>query len=184
MIKLAHDEKIVRIIIRHWFVLLVRLIKLLFILVLPFVLFWFLIQKVDTFGEIVPMHLMSPSFLTFLGTTWVLIIWMQFFSIWSDHYLDGWIVTNKRIVDIEQRGFFSRQISNFRIERIQDVTTDVHGIIATLLDYGNIHVQTAGENQELLIKDAPHPKEMKNLILKEADEAMDRGYPNVNGSNA
>ena len=107
--------------------------------------------------------------LIFLISLLALIIWIRFFSLVTDIYLDSWTITNKRIIDIDQRGFFNRQVSSFRIERIQDVTTDINGIIATFLNFGDIHVQTAGDDQEFIIHGVPNPKAIKQNILKEVD---------------
>ena len=59
------------------------------------------------------------------------------------------------------------------MERIQDITIDIHGIIPTLLDFGDIHVQTAGDSQEFVMKGAPNPRRLKELILKESDKYVD-----------
>ena len=59
-------------------------------------------------------------------------------------------MTNDRIVDIEQHGLFSRTISEVDLFRIQDVTVDIHGIIATLLNYGNLTVKTASDNIHII----------------------------------
>jgi uncharacterized membrane protein YdbT with pleckstrin-like domain len=173
MITLTPDENIIRVIRRHWFILLVRTFGLLVILVTPFIFFSLGIGNgifQETGTAIVSI---SPSVWTFLGATWILVVWLRFFHDWTDHYLDGWVITDKRIIDIEQRGFFSREVSSFRMERLQDVTTDVHGIIATLLNFGNVHVQTAGEDQDFIIKGAPDPKKLKELILSESDKYLE-----------
>ena len=45
-----------------------------------------------------------------------------FFRAWLDYYLDIWVITDERIVNIEQKGLFSREISTQQLYRIQDVT--------------------------------------------------------------
>lgn len=173
MIKLRPDETVKEVVRRHWFILLMRTIGLLVVLAAPFILYGFASGKEIALGlTSFTVHL-EPALLVFLGSLWALIVWLRFFHEWTDHYLDGWIVTDKRIIDIEQFGFFSRQVSSFRMERIQDITTDVHGIIATLLDFGDIHVQTAGDSQEFVMKGAPNPKRLKEIILKESDKYIE-----------
>lgn len=172
-IKLSPDEKIISIVHRHWFILFGQTFGLIIVFFAPIVLYIFAVgQTVYVLQTEITLFLPS-SLAIFIFSMWGLLIWMQLFNSWTDHYLDGWIVTNKRIMDIEQRGFFSRQISSFRIERIQDVTTDIHGFIATLLDFGDVHVQTASESHEFVIKGAPNPKAIKELILRESDRAME-----------
>lgn len=80
------------------------------------------------------------------------------------------MITNKRIISIKQKGFFNREISNFRIEKIQDITTKVEGIIETFFDYGDIEVQTAGEMSDFTIGNVPRPVVIKEIISKIQDE--------------
>ena len=181
MITLAPNEKMIRVIRRHWFILFARTIGLVALLVGPFILYSVMEGQEIIFGPTPITVSLSPAVATFFGGTWILILWLRFFNEWTDHYLDGWVVTDKRIVDIEQRGFFSREVSSFRLERLQDVTTDIHGIIPTLLNFGDVHVQTAGEDRDFIIKGAPNPKQLKELILTESDKYLEE--IRVSGSN-
>ena len=92
-------------------------------------------------------------------------IWFVFFLTWVDYYFDTWIITNERIVAIYQNGLFSREVSELRFERIQDVSTDVVGIIPTVLNYGDILIQTAGEEEKFVFKNVPDPYTIKSLIM-------------------
>lgn len=93
-------------------------------------------------------------------------IWNFFFILWLDFYLDAWIVTNERIINIEQRGFFNRDISELKLTKIQDVTSEISGVIPTLLDYGNIYVQTAAEKERFTFYQIPNPNYVKNIIVR------------------
>ena len=77
---------------------------------------------------------------------------------------------------MEQHGFFRREIASFRLERLQDVTTEVRGIVATFLKYGDVHVQTAGTDREFVFKYAANPKEVKEKILTEHDRIIDSDF--------
>jgi len=55
------------------------------------------------------------------------------------------------------------------MERIQDVTYEVEGIVATILGFGDVHVQTAGESDEFLIKGISNPERVKKKILGHID---------------
>ena len=75
-------------------------------------------------------------------------------------------MTDKRIVNIEQKGLFARETSELQLEKIQDVATDVKGVIPTFLNYGTIEVQTAGEQEKFIFKDIPDPYAVKDLIMQ------------------
>lgn len=101
-----------------------------------------------------------------------LFLWLFFAYAWVDYYLDLWIVTDERIVNIEQAGFFNRVISEQRLLRVQDVTSDVKGLVPTFLDYGNVFVQTAGERGRFVFEQVPHPDLVKKVVLLAHEEAL------------
>ena len=51
------------------------------------------------------------------------------FVLW---YFNAFIITNQRVIDIDQRGFFDRIVSEAPYEKIQDVSYRVKGIFQTL----------------------------------------------------
>ncbi len=93
-------------------------------------------------------------------------IWIIAFTIWVDYYLDVWIVTNERLLDIEQIGFFNRVVSELDLKRIQDITSRVHGMLPTMFGFGNIHIQTAAEKSKFDMKSIPHPVTARRQITK------------------
>ncbi len=103
-------------------------------------------------------------------SVYLLFSWLFFFFSLTDYYLDVWIITNQRIIDIRQDGFFSRTISEQQINKIQDVTSDVKGVFPTIFKFGDVHVQTAGEVSRFFLAEIPEPNEVRNLIIKLADE--------------
>lgn len=107
-------------------------------------------------------------------STYLLSVYLFIFAQFIDFYLDLWIVTNDRIIDIEQFSLFSRTISELDLFRIQDVTTDVHGFFATLFDYGNVSVTTASQNAHIIFKDVPNPNFIRQKVIELAD--VDRRY--------
>ncbi len=149
---------------KHWFLLFRESFGIFIVFLIPFIGWKFLTNQA---GFSLPS--INPSLLLFLSSTWVLLLWVKIFSIWTDYYLDIWIVTDRRIVNIDQRGLFNREVSTLRMERIQDVTLEVYGIVATVLNFGNVLVQTAGESEEFLIKGIANPEHVKRKILQHID---------------
>jgi len=119
----------------------------------------------DEFSEQLLINLtafMRSLFFTFL--------WLLFFAIWIDYYFDVWIVTSERIINIEQKGLFTRVVSELELEKIQDVTTDVRGVIPTFLNYGHLLIQTAGERERFIFRNVPDPYTIKDVIMKLQNE--------------
>ncbi len=105
-----------------------------------------------------------------IASVYYLSIYLFFYAMFIDYYLDLWIVTNDRIVDIEQNGLFSRTISELDLFRIQDVTTEVHGIFSTLFRYGDVHVKTASANINIIFRNIPDPNKVREALINLADE--------------
>jgi uncharacterized membrane protein YdbT with pleckstrin-like domain len=83
------------------------------------------------------------------------------FVLW---YFNAFIITNQRVIDIDQRGFFDRIVSEAPYEKIQDVSYRVKGIFQTLFHYGNIQIQTAGMTMRLELKNIRQPGKINELI--------------------
>jgi len=94
-----------------------------------------------------------------------MVLWMVSFVIWIDYYFDVWIVTDKRIVNIEQKALFSRVVSELELEKIQDITSDVKGVIPTFLNYGDLYVQTAAEMERFVFHNIPDPYAVKDMVM-------------------
>ena len=100
--------------------------------------------------------------------------WIFLFAAFLDYYLDTWIITNDRLLNIEQEGVFSRTISELDLYKIQDATSEMKGVLPSLFDYGNVHIQTAGETKRFELEQVPNPHEVRKLIMDLAEE--DRKY--------
>ena len=76
---------------------------------------------------------------------------------------DIWRNFDDVALNIEQKGLFSRTISELDYTHVQDVTSEVHGPIHTLLNYGDVHVQTAGTHGKFTFRNIPRPEKIKTL---------------------
>ncbi len=100
------------------------------------------------------------------GCVYYLFTLLLFFHAWLLYYLDVWIVTNERIIDIAQHNLFARSIAELNLENVQDVTAEVHGVLPTMLKFGDVFVQTAGEQPRFLCDDVPNPYEVARRITE------------------
>ncbi len=163
-IPLREGEKIIATMRRHWFNIalvgiadiFMGIIVVIIVIVAPFFV-------ADT-STVSVQNILPIGFfiLGFVG----LILWMHFFSAWSDHWLDAWIITNERMIDIEQKGFFNREVSSFPLEKIQDVTYTVAGIVPMWLHFGDVRIQTASITNDLIMEKVPFPDVVKENLMK------------------
>lgn len=160
MLQLQPDEKILTSIRKHWFVVLRSLvIFIILVLIPPVVLSVFPLIVADFDTELI------GTLVNFFFSLYLITLFLFLFLFWMDYYLDMWIITDRRIIDVEQKGLFRRIISEIPLTRVQDVTIEIHGIIETFLKFGTIKIQTAGE-REFTIDNIPRLYEIKNIILR------------------
>lgn len=160
MIHLSPDEKILMVLHRHWIVILGKFVLGVILLLLPSIAMPVLIYFVPQIASFSP-------YIDLLIVIYLMVVVAIMFMFWMDYYLDVWIITSERIVDIEQKGLFNREISEFMLDKVQDITVEIPDIMATFLKYGNIIIQTAGE-RSFAIRQVPNIYEAKNIILDQA----------------
>lgn len=171
MIHLQEGERIDIKTRKHWFIFFRDVVGVVVITLLPFIAWGLLASQLATPDTLA--HLPS-ALITFFTSLWLLVMWGWFFAVWTAYYLDAWVVTDRRIVNIDQKGLFDREVSTLRMERVQDVTISVEGIIATVLNFGDVSVQTAGETEEFCMKGISNPERIKRVILTNIDKAEDK----------
>lgn len=103
---------------------------------------------------------------------------IYFFVVWIDRYFDVWVVTNERLIDVEQKSFFNRVTSELEFDKIQDVTVEVKGVLQTLFRFGSVFVQTAGTHRNFHIQDVGDPHVVKDVIV-ELERAYIESHPTV-----
>ena len=168
MLTLDHGEERILILRRHWFVILEHSV---FIVLTVSILIGAATVVRNLSIELPAGN--SDALFTFTIALFGLLAWMVFFVGWTNYYLDIWVITNRCILDIEQHSFFTREVSEFRLDRVQDITVQVQGLLAEFFDFGDVHVQTAGERHKFIISSAPHPYRVKEVITRAVDKAID-----------
>lgn len=162
-IPMEDGEEIILKVHRHWLFIVTRLFGLLILLTLPPVAAYLLgLAGITVFAGA------KTAALVTLWALWGLVLWVVFWQFWTTYYLDIWVITNRRIIDIDYLRLFDRNIAMVRLERVQDVATHVQGIIGTLLRYGSVVVQTAGSDREFVIDQIANPEALRDVISREA----------------
>jgi len=67
---------------------------------------------------------------------------------------------------MEQVSLFHRDVAELRLNTIQDVSSNVRGLLASFFRYGDILVQTASAEKRFQFKQVPHPEIVARSILK------------------
>lgn len=147
-IQLEPGEKVLKIVRKHWFVIVTELCTMAVVALFPLIilaLYGVTQNELSASGINIPI---DGTLVTFSIAAWVLLSLLSGFTIWTHYYLDLWVITDQRIISIDQVRFFSRNVAVFRLERLQDIQYSINGLLPTFLNFGTISAQTAG-TQEL-----------------------------------
>lgn len=169
-------EKVILELRRHWFSFASQAMVYLLLLVGP----WAVKYIIDTYESSLWEHIyngaLTEVIFRLMVSLYYLGVWVFFFHTWLDYYLDIWLITNERLLTLEQRGIFNRRVAELRLSRIQDVSSHVKGVWQTLLHFGDIKVQTAGEEPNFLLYEVPNPYEVSERLMRLVDE-WNREHP-------
>lgn len=158
-------EQIAHFLRRHPITILGLIFGYIFLLLAPIIIYYLLTFTRPTFLD----NQNLAAVLVLASSVAFLFIWLFLFQAFSDYYLDIWIVTSKRVLNIEQVGLFTRRVSELRLYRVQDVTATVSGVAHTIFNYGNVEIQTAGEKERFIFEDVSDPNMVAKTILQLAE---------------
>ncbi len=82
------------------------------------------------------------------------------FYLW---YYNALVITDSRIIKNEQRGFFSKTVTELLFNDVLEISYNKEGLNASLYNYGDINIRTASEN-ELIVKNIPKPASVVEAI--------------------
>ncbi len=93
-------------------------------------------------------------------------------------YLSVQIVTEMRMVDVDQAGIFRRKVTEIQIENVEEVTSRSHGVLATIFNFGDVTVQTSSAEVDFVFENVAHPEEVKKIILDIYEQYKRLGHRN------
>lgn len=164
-IPLEPGEEIILKVHRHWIFIALQIVVLAFLAVIPS----FVAHLVTQIG-VVDFDALSLGARITLWSLWLLVLWALFWQFWTTYYMDVWVVTNRRIIDIDYLRLFDRNISIIHLDRVQDITTHIQGIIQTLLRFGAVRIQSAGTDRAFIIDQIAHPETLRDTISRVVSE--------------
>lgn len=171
---MRQDEKIVAVVRHHWFVFFRTVIGLLLLFFIPFLVMPIVLAYVAQGGTSIPTGL---GF--FFAAFWSLFLWHLLFARWTDYYFDIWVVTSERIVDIDQKGFFKRNVATLvNYDRVEDVQFELNGIFGNILNFGHVQVQTAAAEREFIMEEVANPQKLERLIHQAVSDNEARRHAN------
>ena len=159
-------EKVEYIVRRHWITFLPIIIFFIVLLALPLGLYWLIL---NTLNEVLQNPIYYTAGVLFTSIYYLSVV-LFFYTYFVAFHLDLWIVTNDRLLDVQQKTLFARTVSEVDLYQIQDASSEVHGIFPSLFNYGNIILQTASAVPKFTFRNVPNPNELRQAILTLSSE--------------
>lgn len=174
------DEEILIIARRHWIVYIPSLVIGFFVLISCLALLANLprIEALDSYV----LQAVATVLLSLACLFTLLFVYIS----WLVNYLNFQIVTREHIVDINQQALFHRKVSELFLNEIQDVSASQKGILQSLLTYGDVTIQTAGELPNFLFEKVNDPYQISKRIMEikgqYSESLKKRGHTNLGKS--
>ncbi|MEK9153662.1 MAG: PH domain-containing protein [Patescibacteria group bacterium] len=141
---------------RHWIVLFGPIFFIIIFAFLPSLIYHYVSQT--------SWYLQWMDLFWFLMALYYFFLWNVLFYNLMIYTLNTVVVTNKRVIKNEQNGFFRYASAELDLPKIQDVSVKVHGILAAILRFGDLEIQTAGSQNKFLFDRLPNPEKIKQTI--------------------
>lgn len=159
-------EKIVYVVRRHWITFLPVIIFFLVLLAIPAGLYWLILNTLNVLLQ----NLVYYTTIILLASIYYLSVVLFFYTYFVTFHLDLWVVTNDRLLDVEQKTLFSRTVSEVDLYQIQDASSEVSGFFPSIFNYGNLSLQTAGPEPKFIFRNVSNPNKLREAILNLAAE--------------
>lgn len=145
-------EKVLRVVRNHPIILTLPIIKTLFFLALGILT---LIQWPGEYSGLV----LIVCVLAACGV---------FSRSYYDYSQSVFLITNDRVINVDQEGFWARKITETDLDKIQSATSQTSGIWRVMFKFGNLIIHTAGTSreEEIVVKNIPNPYEVQQSIGK------------------
>ena len=151
-------EEVLMVVKRHWIVYVMLFIYFFSGVIVTFMIFFFF----------------------WLNTWWYMlniILWLILSIIlyieWLNHELDMYVVTNNRVIGLEQIAFLNRAVTECNLWQIQEVNSKAKWLFANIFNYWTLSIQTAGSKTTLKMEFCPDVMQTSRKILNVVDNYRD-----------
>ncbi len=157
LIELKPNEEILEVVHESLVPNLFKFLGLTIWLVVPF-FFLFPLFALGIFGVIIFFALVISAIVAILKA----------FLLWSRTVF---VISDKRVIDINQKSFFDREVTETSYRQIDEVSYRVKGFVATIFRYGFIRLDLKGSSADIEFVHVSRPARIHNLINDLRDNA-------------
>ncbi|MBU0649853.1 PH domain-containing protein [Patescibacteria group bacterium] len=123
-----------------------------------------LLDFVLSFGNTSLAQILPPPYYFITRFMLGLFTFGYFFENFLNWYFNSYIITNKRVVDIDFYGLTHRRFSEAPLRNIEDVTNNISGLAQVIFHFGDVSVQTAAELREITFENVPNPDRVQDTL--------------------
>lgn len=170
----GNDERIMSVYKRHWFSVVPIILVFLLVPILSAASLLGLAAIQDSLPE--SFGFLAPSAIAGLVSLLAILFAYASYVIYRDNAI---IVTHENLYNVTRHGLFSRVVVHTALTQIQDVSAAQHGFIETVLGFGQVRVETAGDTPNFLFKWAIHPDRVTETIMEARQAALAASQPST-----
>ncbi len=160
------DETIEVAVHRHPLSLVFPLFSALIVGMIGILIFYLLGRFPDQIQNIGPPSMVALAAVALLALAVILVI-----ANLKIYLGNGLVLTDKTLYLVGQGSLISRRLSQFNLEKLEDVTATQNGLLSTLFNYGDITAKTSGEEKNMVFTWAPDPQNLSEVILDAHERA-------------
>ncbi len=159
--RLASNEIPLKVYTRHWIVLL-RWSALFLFLFLPVVIL--LVWMANNAFQGLNWGIVLLALLYLAGVS------LLYYYGYTDWRNDALIVTDQRLIRVEQTILFSLSVREALLSNVQNVRSSTKGLLASMLRYGYLLIETAARQMDISFGPIPHPQEAQRDIMSRLEQ--------------
>lgn len=164
--KVDKDEKLLAVIKRHPFGIIKMYATVIVGMVFAGALLWMILPGLLPRDE----NEVIYSIIAVIAVTLVGLMAFILFVATIIYFRSKLVITDKTITQTIQNGLFNRKISQLAVTNIEDVTANKNGFFPTILNYGRLLVETAGEQENFHFDYCPNADHYAKLILEAREQ--------------
>lgn len=128
-----------------------------------------IINGIFLFILLILLNILFSAYLTqtqifFVNLSSVVFIFSYYWFKFLSYFFNVGIITSSRVVDVDFAAVIYKEVTEAQLKNVEDITAKSGGYFASLFNYGNVYVQTAGAHVNIEFDNIPRPSVAVRII--------------------
>lgn len=151
------DERVIFSLNDHWIVI----VKPVFVLIIG----WFSFYGIHQLTILLKNISTELSYIVLFINFWFLVILHHWFFLMIIRWrISDWYVTNRKIIDFQNKPFIKNDSKFIKISEIHEIEMKKRGLVANILDYGHVIINVAAVPEPMILENLPEPSKFLHII--------------------